>query len=209
MFKKPILIFDFDGTLADTHQYIVEIFNSFSSYYNYHTIPWDKIENFKDKTPREIIQMLKIPPLKIPRLLSKAKKKYHLGLCGLKPFEGLKETLYALKEAGIKMGILSSNSKENIVPFLENHGLDIFDFIHTTTSVLSKNAALKKIIAQKKISFDQVLYIGDEIRDIIAAKKLGIKVAAVSWGYNSAHTLSSYQPDFLFEQPSDIAAVIE
>ena len=102
------------------------------------------------------------------------------------------------------MGILSSNSFENISTFLKNHRLDIFDFIQATSKVWSKHTSLKKLMEKNGFRSDEILYIGDEIRDIVAAKKLGIKVAAVTWGYNSSKALERSAPDFLIHHPNEL-----
>ena len=106
------------------------------------------------------------------------------------------------------MGILSSNSQENIEIFLKNHKLDLFDFIHSTSKVWSKDTTLKKIISKYHIPLADMFYIGDETRDIIMAKKVGVKMAAVTWGYNSAAALSKHNPDFLLNSPQELLKLI-
>lgn len=202
--RTPTFIFDFDGTIADTHKLIVEIFNDLSSQYQYETINWESIDLFKNMTPRQIIRHLKVPVLKIPSIISEGKKRYLQKITFVEPFHGLTETFVQLKEIGVRIGILSSNSKENIEKFLNHHELSVFDFIYPTARVLSKNNALNRLLVRHRLNKNDVVYIGDEIRDIQAAKKLGIKVAAVAWGYNSVSSLMAYQPDFLIQKPADL-----
>lgn len=202
---KPVFVFDFDGTIADSHHYIIEIANGMAADFNFTPIDWDELEELKDKTSQEVIKHLKVPVMKIPAILARAKREFQEGISCLEPFQGIAELLQQLQDFGIKMGILSSNSKENVVKFLENHGLeDMFSFIHTTSKVWSKNTTLKKVIKMNGLVNDQVLYIGDETRDIDAAQRLGVKVAAVTWGYNSSRALKAKSPDYLVERPSDL-----
>jgi len=202
------LIFDFDGTIADTHRYIVEISNRLSEEFRYNPIAPEEIDALKDKTSREIISHLQVPIFKIPAILARAKKELAAGITSIQPVRGLKEILLQLKTLEIRMGILSSNAHSNIVKFLQNHGLDCFDFCHSTSSVWSKNLSLQRLIDRYTIDKDQILYIGDETRDITAAKKLGIKVAAVTWGYNSFRVLKASDPDYLLHTPRDLLALI-
>ena len=102
------------------------------------------------------------------------------------------------------MGILSSNSFENVMQVIKNHSLDVFEFIHTTSRVWGKNISLAGLIQQKNLEKGKVVYIGDELRDIVAARKLGVKVAAVAWGYNSPESLSKQRPDFLLQRPAEL-----
>ena len=202
--NNSILVFDFDGTIADTHRFIVEIHNRLSREFNYMPIQPGDIEQLKDKTSQEIIHLLKVPVLKIPAILSRAKKEFQKEIAFVQPFAGLEAILRQLKIAGQQMGILSSNSAENIHQFLINHNLDIFDFIQSTSMVWSKHTSLKKLMEQYDFSPERILYIGDEIRDITAARRLGVKIAAVAWGYNSLNALQRYRPDFLLNTPEEL-----
>ncbi len=202
--KPTVLIFDFDGTIADTHNYLIEISNRLSQEFNYNTIRPEEIDELKNKTSQEIIRHLKVPLLKIPAIVTRAKSELHKNIDALKPIAGLKEALHQLRGLEVSLGIVSSNTRETVTKFLKAHNLDIFDFIHTTSKIWSKNISLKSLIKKKGFSKNAVIYIGDEIRDITAARKSGIKVAAVSWGYNSARALKDHQPDFMIQNPQEL-----
>lgn len=205
--KNTVLIFDFDGTIADTYHYMMEISNRLAAEFKYESILPDELDGFKDKTSQEIIRHLKVPIIKIPAIISKAKKEYRQGISSINPINGLKETLHELKKIGVRMGIFSSNSSETIRKFLCNHNLDIFDFIQSTSKVWSKNTALKRLIQKNGFHPRQIIYVCDEIRDITAVRKLGIKVAAVTWGYNSSKALKKYNPDFLLNSPDELLSL--
>jgi phosphoglycolate phosphatase-like HAD superfamily hydrolase len=48
----------------------------------------------------------------------------------------------------------------------------------------------------------------DEVRDIEAAKKSGIKSIAVAWGYNTKDALIKENPDFLVNSPDELINII-
>ena len=98
--KKHTLIFDFDGTIADTHLFLIDIYNSYSDDYNYKKIDLEKLERYKDKNAAQIIRQLKIPILKIPAIIARAKEHYHQEIEQIKPFDGLKEAIVELKKQG-------------------------------------------------------------------------------------------------------------
>jgi len=202
--KMPTLIFDFDGTIADTHHYIVQISNRLSQEFNYLKITPEEVELLKDHTVQEVIQHLKVPWLKIPAIVARAKEEFYNGIRDIEPIEGLADVLRAIKGAGIHIGILSSNAIENIQHFLKAHDLDFFDFIESTSKIWGKNISLKKMIEHLHLSKDDVIYIGDEIRDVEAAQKIDIRVAAVTWGYNSGPALEKRNPDFLINTPQEL-----
>ncbi len=201
---QKILIFDFDGTIADSHSYIIKIANQLAPEFKYNLISSEETNALRNKSSKEIIQHLEVPLMKIPSILTRAKKEFYKGLDTLKPFDGIKETLLQLKESNRSMGILSSNSSENVNQFLENHDLKLFDFIHTTSKVWTKNTSLKKLVQKKGYLLEDILYIGDEIRDIVAANKLGIDIIAVGWGYNSEAALSKHNPSHLAQTPEEL-----
>jgi len=202
--NDTILIFDFDGTIADTHHHIIKISNQLAEEFGYSVIKPDEIEELKDKSSREVIRYLKVPIFKIPAILARAKKALYDGMAEIDPIEGLKEILQKLKDLDSRMGILSSNAPENINKFLANHDLEVFEFVDSTLKVWTKNISLKKLLERHGFLPKQILYIGDETRDIEAAKALGIKVAAVTWGYNSATALKKHDPDFLIHTPQEL-----
>ena len=168
------------------------------------------MERIRHMTSQKLIRKLKVPLLKIPKIVARAKEELQkdIGLLELAITE-LRETLVKLKSLGYTIGIFSSNSKDIIMTFLEMHDLTIFDFVHTSPKIWSKNTGLNKLISQNHFERDKILYIGDEIRDIHAAKKAGIKIAAVTWGYNSKKSLQRKKPNFIIDHPEELLAICQ
>jgi HAD superfamily hydrolase (TIGR01549 family) len=204
MKKNPVLIFDFDGTIADTFHYLLKIGNRLSEEFHFNKIHPDEVNDMKDKSVHETIQHLNIPLLKVPMIVAKAKKELHKEIASVEPIEGLKEILLQLKSLGHKMGILTSNSSKNVMDFLKHNELDLFDFIGTTSKIWSKNWGLKTLMEDNGLTLSEVIYIGDETRDIKAAKKAGVRSAAVTWGYNSRKVLEAQNPDYLIHTPQEL-----
>ncbi|MBU1122329.1 MAG: HAD-IA family hydrolase [Candidatus Omnitrophota bacterium] len=201
---NKIIIFDFDGTIADTFSHLLKIGNRLADEFDFKKIQRNEITSLQKKKPIDIIKHLNVPILKIPVILRHLKRELHKEIATVELIPGLKEVLPQLKKKGHILGILSSNSSENVATFLRNHNLDFFDFVTTTSKLWSKNIQLKKIIKSHKLNRNNVIYVGDEKRDIIAAKKAKIKVAAVTWGYNSAKVLAEYHPDYLIKNPQEL-----
>lgn len=76
-------------------------------------------------------------------------------------------------------------------------------------SLFGKGSAIKKICKIRGIKTNEVLYIGDEVRDIISTKKIGSKIMSVSWGYNAKERLIKEKPDWIADKPSDILKIIK
>lgn len=201
---KDILIFDFDGTIADTMWHLIEISNSLADRFGYDKVELHEVEKMRDWTSQEVFKHLKVPILKIPHILALARKQLRAQLGEVKTFEGIKGVLLQLKDMGHEIGIFTSNSQENVEAILKINELNIFDFILTTPKLHNKNRGLKRIMRRKKFHKDNIIYVGDETRDIVAAKKAGVRVMAVAWGYNTIEKLSSFEPDFVCHEPEDI-----
>jgi phosphoglycolate phosphatase len=137
--------------------------------------------------------------------LRRVKKELNKEIADLKPFTGIAESLFQLKEHGYKLGIITSNMEDNVIAFLKNNNLHLFfDFIHTGTTLFGKHKIIDKLIKRHKFCLDKIIYVGDETRDIEAAKKSKIKIIAVSWGFNSPTILAQYNPDFLVNHPQEL-----
>ncbi len=199
-----MLIFDFDGTIADTFAHTMKITNILSDEFKFKKVHDHEIEFLKGKTIQEIIKHLNVPILQIPNIVAKARSELLKDIESIEPIEGLKQILPLIKQANVQMGILTTNSKENVEKFLKTNEMEIFDFIHSTSRVWGKNHGLKKLMQQHQFTSDDLLYVGDETRDIEAAKKAGIKVVAVTWGYNSLAILQAFSPDFIAHTPDEL-----
>uniref|UniRef100_UPI0025B61EDE HAD-IA family hydrolase n=1 Tax=Trichocoleus desertorum TaxID=1481672 RepID=UPI0025B61EDE len=205
-----VIIFDFDGTLADTLEAIVAITNRLALEFGYKTVNSEEVKKLQNLSSQEIIRYSKIPLLKLPFLLRRVKNELKQEIHHLQPIHGIKEALLALKQEGHQLGIVTSNAEANVLTFLQHHGLhELFEFVHSGSSLFGKNKVLSKLLSQKQINPDAVLYVGDETRDIEAAKQVKIKSVAVSWGFNSRQALARQNPDFLIGQPHELLAIAQ
>jgi phosphoglycolate phosphatase-like HAD superfamily hydrolase len=67
---------------------------------------------------------------------------------------------------------------------------------------------INRFLKQANLTPEEVIYVGDETRDIEAAKRSQIKMIAVSWGFNSKTVLAEHNPDFLIHHPNELIQVI-
>ena len=204
-----VIVFDFDGTLADTFNAIVRIANRLADDFGYKPLMPSDIEQIRNLSTRQIIQQAGLPLFKIPFLLKRIKSELHKDIESLKPVYGIPELLKELKNQGKIIGILTSNTEKNVKTFLKIHALEsFFSFIDSEATIFGKSSALKKLINDNHFQPNFLVYIGDETRDIAASKKINIKVVAVTWGFNSSDALIKYNPDFLVNHPREVLTVI-
>jgi phosphoglycolate phosphatase len=106
------------------------------------------------------------------------------------------------------MGILTSNSIENVNLFLETQGLrGSFNFVSSTSKLTGKSKHLRAIRKTFSLRHEEMLYVGDEIRDVKASHKAGIDCAAVTWGFNSRDSLTAAEPKHILDEPVQLLDV--
>ncbi|MDY0219032.1 MAG: HAD-IA family hydrolase [Candidatus Cloacimonas acidaminovorans] len=205
---KPFLLFDFDGTIADSLQLGLKIANNLAPQFGYPPFTENDIQHFRSLTWHKIAREMQIPFYKIPKIVTIAFKEYKRLISELEPCAGIVEMLNELALKEIPMALLSSNTVENVHLFLTNHKIDSFLWIEGTSGILNKAKDIKKRLKKHKISTNEVIYIGDEIRDIEAAHNCRLKVIAVTWGFHTAEFLASYKPDYLVNEPKEIIEIV-
>jgi len=196
------IVFDFDGTIANTIDVIKEIVRT-----SLDDFSEDDYELLRNEGIKEVIKRKNIPMHKIPKMVllitSQLKNKTNISL-----FAGMINVIQTLA-TNYKLGIVSSNSEENIRQCLEKHQLDkVFDFVFSQSSIFGKHLVLKKMCQRYKLNPSEIIYVGDEDRDIIACQKVKIKNMAVCWGYNAENRLRAVAPDFIVNSPVEIINIL-
>lgn len=203
-----MLIFDFDGTLADTYAIVNKVYYELLKTYDFPKLSNEDINALRNVSSREIIKSFNIPFWRLPNILRKATPIYRELLPESNLYPGIYALLRVLAKEEYVLGILSSSSASLITKYFESHDLMVFDFIEGGSPLFKKHRKLKRLLKSYKIHKQDVLYIGDEVRDIEASKKVGIDVAAVTWGYNSKEVLKRYSPTFLIDDTNKLEAIL-
>jgi len=208
--KYRSLVFDFDGTIADTLEEGLKIYNRMAGQHNLRTIQEDEVHYLRQMKLSDFLEHLAVPKRLVPKLLYKGTRMLKARIGKLPLIEGMGEVLPNLRSKSEHFGILTSNSTENVQLFLRNHGIeDVFSFISSTSKLTGKSKHLSSIRRTFSIKAEEMIYIGDEIRDVKAAKKAGISMAAVGWGFNAPEALAGTNPNFLFHQPDELHTLVD
>jgi len=207
---NQIIIFDFDGTLADTLDAVVRITNRLSGEFGYLPTNPETLAQIQNLSSWQIIQQSGISLFKLPFLLKRVISELNQDLQLIHLFPSIPEILRQLQAQNYPLYIITSNSKINVNIILSRYDLvDSFRNIYSGISLFGKYKIINQLLYREKIKPQQAIYIGDETRDINAAKQSKIKSIAVSWGYNSAEILAQHHPDALISHPSELIAAIE
>lgn len=206
--RPALLLFDFDGTVADTFQPGVEILNEMAAEFGYRPLGVAEIAQARDMRTRELMKFLGIPATRLPRISQRGKELLNRRMGSVQPCPGMVDLVRQLHGDGFQLGILTSNSEENVAVFLKKFEIECFDFVYTSSKLAGKGRVIRRILKEQKLRPKQVLLVGDEVRDIDAAHETGIHMAAVTWGYNSPKSLAAVGPDHLIEVPAELVELV-
>jgi len=202
-----MVIFDFDGTIADTFTVVFNHIDRINEL-KLDSLDTKKIDHYKAIGVRELIKELKLTKFKIFTISLKFRKLFGEYVTEIKPVEGIGQSLEILQQNGFKMGILSSNSKSNIDTILKLNSLaKYFTFVESEFALFSKANKLEKLISKHKLNKNDVFYVGDEVRDVEAAKESGVKSIAVTWGYNKIEALKAANPDYIVNSTKELTDI--
>ena len=203
------IVFDFDGTLADSTDIGLQIIDDLSEKYKLRKFTKQELLSINHLPIKERLKLVGIPLYRIPQLLLEGLSRYKVLINGLKTFEGIQDMILNLKDQGFTLSIISSNSVENIEYFLQKHKLKHFDHVISANSLFGKDKSLRNYLKKFKVPGNELIYVGDEIRDIEACKKLNLRVISVIWGYDSIELLKSGKPDYICYKPADILKIVK
>lgn len=203
------VVFDFDGTIADTLETLLQIVNELADSFGYPKATPEQVEVYQKLSSRQILKQSGISYLQLPILIWKAQRLLSERMTTLQPFAEMERSLDELKAAGYQLGILTSNSQKNVELFLRTHDLsDRFDFIYSGLTVFGKERLFHQLLRQEAIDRDRLIYVGDETRDIEAAHRVGVKSIAVGWGFNAREALAKYNPDAEIDAPRELLSAV-
>ncbi len=204
------MVFDFDGTIADTLGETRRIFNEIAPDYGIREVEEHEIASLRHLSLKQILAELNIPKRRVPSIIARGTGMMRANIDHLQLIEGMHGVLTELRKHVESFGILTSNSTANVDVFLRNHGLrDHFEFVSSTSKLTGKARHLRAIRKTFSLKNEQMLYIGDELRDVKAAQKAKIPHAAVSWGFNSRESLAKENPTYLFDEPESFLRLID
>jgi phosphoglycolate phosphatase len=207
--KYKALIFDFDGTIADTLEETRCIYNRMAGEYGLRTVAAEDLASLRDFSLSELLEHLDISKFRVPSLLARGTSMLRERISSIPMIPGLADVIPAMRKSSVIFGVLTSNSTQNVDLFLRSHGMrEYFTFLSSTSKLTGKAKHLKAIRKTFSLEANEVLYIGDEIRDVKASQKAGIDCAAVTWGFNSRESLTRSNPKYIIDKPSELLAMI-
>lgn len=206
------VIFDFDGTLADTNELII---NSFKHIYTYYNQAWD--EDYIRSTfgePLRLVISRDFSEYDVDVVIERYRKyQVHRFENEVFLYDTVEETLEYLHKNGIKMGIATSRSKDSAVKALKKFGINhYFQSIVAVEDVQNhkpNKEPLVKCMKELNSEFDQTLYVGDSKFDIECAINAGVVPVLVGWQSNSQELATTYEVKHVLHNMRDLLGLVE
>ena len=193
--KVNKIIFDFDGTLADTFDQQVKLIKEIRP-----ETSQEEVNRFREIGATALVKEMKLPWSQLIVMTNKISLRHGEVVKKAKAFMGIKSLIADLRKKKVRVEVLTSNRSKNVKIWLEDKGI-VVDKVIGGIGIFGKDKKLKTL----KGDF---IYVGDEIRDIEACKKVGVKIIAVSWGFNSKKALMKAKPDYLVERVTDLRKLL-
>jgi phosphoglycolate phosphatase len=197
--KKQLLIFDFDGTLADSFDLFMEVFDEAAALYRFDRFDRRHLELLRTLDAASILKYHRVPRWKLPLLAWTTRKMMASRIERIQLFPGVAEAIAKLHNSGLILALVTSNSRRNVVKALGPSISHIFDHMACSISLFGKRIALSRILKHTGCLTSETMLIGDELRDMHAAKSVNISFGAVPWGYTSIETLAKAGAHDCFE----------
>ena len=200
------VVFDFDGTLADTYPIFRKAFDGAAQCFDVSPFRVAEVAYIRTLEASEVLRFHGVETDLMGAFVMRLREGMEKRKEEAKIFAGVPEIVNSLVSKGHALGIISSNSEALAVSSLGGL-MDLFVHREFDVSVREKAGALSKLKNSK--ASEGICSIGDEIRDLIAAETAQVPFAAVSWGYNTISSLRSYGLKKVLYDPCDIVTFVE
>ena len=202
-----LVILDLDGTLVDSLPWFLRVVNDVARDFSFKPVATEDIARLRHAGTRDILTHLDLPLWKVPRVAAHMRrmKRAHLGELPL--FPGVPEMLDTLHARGKQLALVSSDSEANARLQLGAHASHFSDFA-CGASLFGKAAKFRRVVKRAGLEPSQVIAIGDELRDMDAARAAGIAFGGVAWGYADPAALRTRKPQAWFDTIADIPRIL-
>jgi phosphoglycolate phosphatase len=202
--RYRLVIFDFDGTLADSFGWFSRVINDVADRYHFKRVGTHETDALRRLDVHQLMQHLGVPAWKIPFIVRHMRKRKAKEVDQTTLFAGIDRMLRRLSEANIVLALVSSNAEPNVRAILGPDNVHMIRHYECGVSLLGKSSRFRKVLRRSRIQAHDAISIGDEIRDLDAARQAGIAFGAVTWGYTTAEALIARSPDLVFRTVDEI-----
>lgn len=203
-----VVIFDFDGTLADSFPWFADIYNSVADRYSFPRQDRAAIERLRTLSGRQLVRHLGVPAWKVPLIAAHVRRLKARDAHLISLFPGVEPLLLRLSNAGVTLAIVSSNSYDNVRSIIGAQNARLVEHFECGASIFGKQSRFERLLRRTGVAPAEILCVGDEIRDAEAARGAGIPFGAVTWGFTAREALLAQEPAELFTRVAEIGDTV-
>lgn len=203
-----LVIFDFDGTLSDSGDWFLSVIDQLAARFKFRTVSDDEIEMLRKRSTREVIRYLGIPNWKLPFIARYIRKLVYRRHGEISLFPGVDSLLDRLTASGVRLALVTSNAEANARAILGPENAAKFEQWSCGSSLYGKAPKFRRVLKRTGIAPHEAIAIGDETRDIDAARQVGMRAGSVLWGYAAEDVLRGVGPDVCFNSLDEIVAFV-
>ena len=215
MSKYKCIIFDFDGTLADTHTGIVKTFQETIRQMG---LPVPSVERVTSTIGLELKDGLKagvdgMTEEQAVRACEIYRRIFpEIAIPCITAFPGVPEFVKNLKDKGFRLAIATSRSHHSLDDLAERIGIkDCFEGLYGAEDVVRHKPApdlVLHILNELRLKAEEVLVVGDATYDLLMGKGAGCEVCGVTWGNQTREKLQTAEPEYIVSTLTELSNVI-
>lgn len=205
------VLFDLDGTLADTIPLIVASYQ-----HAFRTVLAEEVEEARARAwiGRPLLPALLEEAPDHGHELDRVYRAWNLANTArlIQRYAGVPEMLQALADAGVRCAVATSKRRETARLALEGVGIDdvieVVAGLEDTTRHKPEPDPLLHAAATLGVEPATCVYVGDATVDVLAARAAGMAAVAVTWGAGERAALVAAGPDAVLDTVPDLTAYL-
>lgn len=210
---KKLLIFDLDGTLADTLGTIRDAVNMCMEHFGFPTKSYDQVREAVGNGVKKLMK------LSLPADVAADEERFEEILAYFNGcyeetcdnIDGCYDGLYAVVEAlwrdGYDLAVLSNKPDPLVKRIIKKlFAEDMFPIAMGQTELPRKPDPTVPVMIAREMGYElsDVYFIGDSEVDVLTAQNAGMNAVAVSWGFRYRDALAASEPDVIIDTPEEL-----
>lgn len=205
--RHRLALFDFDGTLADSQDWFLGVFDQLADRFGYRRLAPGDRARLRGLETREILRDLGVPLWKLPMIAKHLRTLAARDIDQIALFPGAAEMLAAVQASGVRIAVVSSNDEQNVRRVLDGAVAQVAHFA-CGAGLFGKAGKIRGVLKALRAEPAGAILIGDEARDMAAARDAAIDCGLVAWGYADPAFLRTLSPTLFFERMDEIAPAL-
>ena len=214
---RPLVLFDFDGTLADTAPDLAAAANRQRHYRGLPPLPYEALRPYASHGARGLLKAaldLDAQSADYEPTRQRFLNDYAAAMLDqTRLFPGIADLLDRLAALGYGWGIVTNKVESLAVPIVRHLGLDTHCLVtvggDTTPHTKPHPEPLLHAARQVGVAPAHCIYIGDDERDVVAGRAAGMATVAAAYGYCSLDDPARWGADAIATTPAALGALID